>query len=194
MPEERLYMAVHILLLVVPLAIIQIAAATPLNSIFRPKKLNLSANAQCVRSPFWADKSIFHSDCEEALAFFGRHEANKDPYQPFEFLNRGTEKIYGYPGALSPRKYIYGTCAIVIATLSSFPAAMLPPAAAALAPYPPSDVETFAFFEDAIVDINSACIMYDHGFFGGWLAAGQKNTALGVFIWSPTSFMNRLIR
>ena len=180
--------------MVIPLAIIQIAAATPLNSMFQPKKLNLSSNAQCVRTPFWVDKGIFRSDCEEALAFFDRHEAKKDPYQPFEFLTRDTKRQYGYPGARSPRKYIYGTCAIVIATLSSFPAVVLPPAAAALAPYPPSDVETFGFFEDAIGKINSACIMYDHGFFGGWLAAGQKNEALGVFIWSPSSLMNRLIR
>lgn len=186
-------MAVQILLVVLALAIIQTVVATALKPIFQPKKSNLSSNAQCVPSPFWVDQGIFRDDCEEALAFFDRHEAYKNPYQLYEFSNRGTAKHYDYPNAHSPRKYVYGTCAIVIATLSSIPAVILPPAAAELAPYPPSDIETFAFIRDAIVDINSACTRYGHGFFGGWLAAGRKNKALGIFIWSPSSFMNKFV-
>ena len=186
-------MTVQMLFMVIAVAIVQIVAATPLKPILQPENFNISSNAQCVRSLLWIGQGIFHHDCEETLAFFDRHEANKNPEQLYEFYTRGTETQYGYPTARSPRKYVYGTCAIVIATLSSFPTALLPPDAAELAPYPPSDVETFAFFRDAIVDINAACIRYGGGFSGGWLAAGWRNEALGIFIWSPSSFMNRFI-
>ena len=187
------FMAVLILLTIVALAIVQIAAANPLKPTYQPKKFNLSSSAQCVHSPLWVGKGILYRDCMEALAFFDRHEANKNPYQLYEFLTRGTKEHYDYPAIPSPSKYVYGTCAIVITTLSSFPAAILPPGAAELVPYPPSDVETFAFFRDSLVDITSACIRYHLGLSGGWLPAGRKNQALGIFIWSTSSFMNRFI-
>ena len=169
--------------------------AIPLNPIFQPVAENLTASTtQCAASPLWVGSGIIHEHCLEAIAFFHRALTQKDTHQIFEFRSYHVPPHYGIPSIVTPSKYIFKSCAIVIATMSSIPAAYLPPGADQW-PYPPSDVEMFATIQTAIMRVESVCIRYSPLLAGGgWLPVGQKNQALGVFIWSRDSFMNRMIQ
>ena len=174
------------------LLVLDFTWAIPLNSIFQPENLTFSAT-RCVGSSNWMGSGIVHKDCLEAIAFFNRASTQKDLHQPFEFRDYNSPPHYGLPSVVTPSKYIFRSCAIVITPLSSIPAAYLPPGAD-LWPYPPSDVETFARLQSAIMSVENVCVKNSPLFAGGgWLPVGKKNQALGLFIWSRDSFMNRLI-
>ena len=75
---------------------------------------------------------------------------------------------YDLPTIDTPRKFISGSCALVITTLGSFSAASLPPGAD-LKPYPPSTVDIFASFHNGMLNIDILCSKYGgtrHS--GGW--------------------------
>ena len=97
------------------------------------------------------------------------------------FYARITRKHHRFMGVQTRRRYTFKTCTIVIATLSTFPAALLPPKAN-LGPHPPSDVVTYATFKNAMTHIDTACIKSGQGSFGGWLLTDWENQALGLFI------------
>ena len=171
------------------------ACATPLRSIIQPTANNISApRVLCMASPHWVGNGIAHKDCEAAIALFHRAEALKDPFKRFEFRAHGMPSSYGIGSIDTPRKYVFGTCAVVVTTLSSIPLAYLPPGADR-SPYPPSDVEMFVAIGNAIMSVENVCIRHTRVLTGGgWLPLGQKNEALGVFIWSSSSYMNRLVK
>ena len=181
-------------ILIIALLVLDFTWTIPLIPMFQPVAENLTASpAQCMASPHWVGSGIYHQDCLEAIAFFHRALTQKDLDQIFEFRSHNAPPHYGLPSIVTPSKYIYGSCAIVIATLSSIPAAYLPPGADR-SPYPPSDVETFIVIQSAILRVESVCVKYTPPLGGGgWLPVGQKNQALGLFIWSRDSYMNRMI-
>ena len=180
---------------VIAFLILDFTWTIPLNPIFQPVAANLTASTtQCAASPLWVGSGIIYEHCLEAISFFHRALIQKDTHQIFEFRSYHVPPHYGIPSIVTPSKYIFKSCAIVIATMSSIPAAYLPPGADQW-PYPPSDVETFATIQTAIMLVESVCIRYSPLLAGGgWLPVGQKNQALGVFIWSRDSFMNRMIQ
>ena len=182
------------MLALIVIVILESACATPLHSIFLPTTSNISApRVLCMSSPHWVGHGIVHQDCEAAIAFFHHAEALKDPYKRFEFRAHGLPSRYGIGSMDTPRKYVFGTCAVVVTTLSSIPLAYLPPGADH-SPYPPSDIEMFVAIGNAMIHVENVCIKRTRVLTGGgWLPLGQKNEALGVFIWSSSSYMNRLL-
>lgn len=174
--------------------VLESACAIPLHPIFQPTASNLSAPLTlCMTSPHWVGDGIVREDCEVAIAFFHRAEALTDPYKRFEFRAHGVLPRYGIRSIETPRKYVFGTCAAVVTTLSSIPLAYLPPGADH-SPYPPSDIEMFVAIGNAMKRVENVCIKDTRMMTGGgWVPLGQKNEALGVFIWSSSSYMNRLL-
>ena len=186
-------MIIRRVIAVIVLLILDFTWAIPLNPILVAENLTASTT-QCMTSPRWVGNGISHEHCLEAIAFFHRALTQKVLDQPFEFRSHSVPPHYGLPSILTPSKYIFKSCAIVITTLSSIPAAYLPPGADRW-PYPPSDVETFATLRSAILRIEGVCVRYAPVLAGGgWLPVGQKNQALGLFIWSRDSFMNRVVQ
>lgn len=184
-------MIIRRVIAVIVLLVLDFTWAIPLNPIFVAE--NLTATTQCVTSPHWVGKGIIHEHCLEAISFFQRALTQKVPDQLFEFRSYSIPPHYGLPSIVTPSKYTFRSCAIVIATLSSIPAAYLPPGADRR-PYPPSDIETFATLQSAILRIEGVCMRYAPALAGGgWLPVGQKNQALGLFIWSRDSLMNRVV-
>lgn len=192
--EARHPMSVKKVFAVVTLFAIKLACAISLLSIYQPIASNFSTPpTRCVSSPHWVGNGIIEEDCLDAVVLFRRAEALKAPFQLFEFKTSGVPPRYGILGIDTPRKYVSRTCALVIATLASIPAAYLPPGAD-LKPYPPSDVETFVTLQNAMMRVETVCIRHSQLLTGGgWVPLGQKNQALGAFIWSSSSFMNRLL-
>ena len=186
-------MIIRRVIALIVLLILNITSAISLSSILQPKNQTASST-QCVGSPHWVGSGIIHEHCLEAIAFFHRALTQKDTDQLFEFRSHSIPPHYGIPSILTPSKYTFRSCAVVIATLSSIPAPYLPPGADRW-PYPPSDVENLTTFYSAVMRVEGVCIRYaPHLSEGGWLPAGQKNQALGLFIWSRNSFMNRLVQ
>ena len=186
-------MVIRRVIAVIVLLVLDFTWAIPLiNPIFVAQNLT-GPPTRCVTSPHWVGNGILHEDCLEAMAFFHRAVSQKDIDQLFEFRRYSGSPHYGLSTVVTPSKYVFRSCAIVIATLSSIPAAYLPPGADGW-PYPPSDVETFVAIQNAILRVEGVCVKYAPGLAaGGWLPVGQKNQALGLFIWSRDSFMNRIV-
>lgn len=162
-----------------------------------------AAGPICIDSslyPQWATSRLLPKDCFAAVvvAFYG-HEMQHG-HQIFEFVAPRASSRTRYLFQRTPRKYIYGSCVMAIAMLSTFEPGQVPGLGIDLQ-RSRTDVATYEDIWNAVKGVLDTCIekyceACPHGFnflsTVGWNYAGAQQD-IGVFFFDVNSAINRII-
>lgn len=147
--------------------------------------------AYCSDNEGWVGNGILQSDCAEAISEFYRTNVLPRGGQEFEFLSRGVPKTSHLPYIVTPRKYDYGTCVVVIAMLD----AVFPGTLPGVQPrkYTQSDTATFTEVYAVALSLALQCVKSKEKPEAGWSFTGAK-TSIGVFILRRGSDLDKVLR
>lgn len=178
------------LLLLYTFCILRLAHTIPSSTQSRRKPANLTlyGHAHCTDSRDWIGQGYFEADCVDAIAKLQHTDFSRHGEIAYEFLAPGARPVYGFPAVQTPKRYRSASCTVVIAMLKTFQPGLLPDEPPRL-PYGYSDVTSFAELWSAVRAIDHLCVGPHRGL--GWAMEGHINHAIGIFLLSTASNMNR---
>ncbi|KAM0797901.1 hypothetical protein BDR22DRAFT_891943 [Usnea florida] len=137
----------------------------------------------------WIGDGISADDCEIVMSEFLRTNVRPRGEREYEFTTVGGPRASYLPWVVTPAKYDYGTCVLVIAMLYIFP----PGGETTAAPQRThSDTATFYDLYKAATALSSACVEKKQRPQAGWSATGAHDS-IGVFILRRGSQLDRVL-
>lgn len=145
--------------------------ATPFTNITIPQ-LTLPSNiigVQCTAAKTWVADGFHRDDCIGIIDYIWRSEALERESQEYEFMSLGATPKTDLPKIVTPKKYEYLTCVVIIAMLDRFQPRELP-GDEFRERYKETDVAMFEGVWNAALRVDFECGTYGNA---GWVAMGR---------------------
>ncbi|CAD6593029.1 MAG: hypothetical protein ASARMPREDX12_006665 [Alectoria sarmentosa] len=170
----------------------------PVHSASIPPSLSLANTnatfngnpAYCNNYGGWVGDGIVRGDCTEAIREFYRTNVEPRGGQSYEFLTQGVSRNTHLPYIVTPRKYDYRTCVVVITMLDTFHGT-LPGGKPQL--YTRADTATFNQIYVVAEGLASECVKKHLVSEAGWSFAGMTKS-IGVLILRRGSDLDKVLR